>query len=104
MFRGGSRVAATPKMECFVVIVNGFQPLLTIITKHSILDVAAALDPSLMLLCYLHLSFLIINITYRNLITCSEVDVLIFNCEAHLFFCYACIYYIVNEFIKFMKC
>ena len=30
-------------MECFVIIVNGFQPL-TIITKHSILDVEAALD------------------------------------------------------------
>ena len=44
--RGGSRAAATPKMECFVIIVNGFQPL-TIITKHSILDVAAALDPPL---------------------------------------------------------
>ena len=33
-------------MKCFVVIVNGFQPL-TIITNHSILDVAAGLDPSL---------------------------------------------------------
>ena len=44
--RGGSRAAATSKMERFVIIVNGFQPL-TIITKHSILDVAAALDPPL---------------------------------------------------------
>ena len=43
-FRSGSRTAATSKTECFVIIVNGFQPL-TIITKHSILDVAAALDP-----------------------------------------------------------
>ena len=43
MVRGGSRAAATSKMECFVIIVNGFQPL-TIITKRSILDVAAALD------------------------------------------------------------
>ena len=33
-------------MECFVIIVNGWKPL-TIITKHSILDVAAALDPPL---------------------------------------------------------
>ena len=32
-------------MERFVIIVNVFQ-LLTIITKRSILDVAAALDPS----------------------------------------------------------
>ena len=44
--RGGSRAAATSKMERFVIIVNGFQPL-TIITKRSILDVAAALDPPL---------------------------------------------------------
>ena len=44
--RGGSRTAATSKMECFVIIVNGFQRL-TIITKCSILDVAAALDPTL---------------------------------------------------------
>ena len=44
--RGGSRAAATSKMECFVIIVNGFQPL-TIFTKHSILDVAGALDPPL---------------------------------------------------------
>ena len=47
--RSGSRPAAASKMERFVIIVNGFQPL-TIITKRSILDVAAALDPSLMVL------------------------------------------------------
>ena len=41
--RGGSRAAASSKMECFLIIVNGWKPL-TIITKHSILDVAAALD------------------------------------------------------------
>ena len=44
--RGGSRAATTSKMEHFVIIFNGFQPL-TIIAKRSILDVAAALDPSL---------------------------------------------------------
>ena len=58
VFRGGSRAVATSKMERFVIIVNGFQPLtiitkrfqpLTIITKRSILDVAAALDPPLVL-------------------------------------------------------
>ena len=42
--RGGSRAAATSKMERFVIIVNGFQQL-TIITKRSILDDATALDP-----------------------------------------------------------
>ena len=46
--RGGSRAAAASKMEYFVIIVNGFQPL-TIIKKHSILDDAAALDQSLAL-------------------------------------------------------
>ena len=41
--RGGSRTAATSKMELFAIIVNSFQSL-TIITKCSILDVAAGLD------------------------------------------------------------
>ena len=36
--------AATSKMERFVIIVNGWKQLTT---KHSILDVAAALDPPL---------------------------------------------------------
>ena len=44
--RGGSRTAATSKMERFVIIVNNFQPL-TIITKPSILDAVAVLDPPL---------------------------------------------------------
>ena len=44
--RDGSRTAATSKMERFVIIINGFQPL-TIITKHSILNVAAVVDPPL---------------------------------------------------------
>ena len=44
--RGGSRVAATSKMERFVVIVNGWKRL-TIITKCSILNDAAALDQPL---------------------------------------------------------
>ena len=43
VYRGGSRAAAASKMEYFAIMVNGFQPL-TIITKHSILDVAAVLD------------------------------------------------------------
>ena len=41
VIRGGSRTAATSKMELFVMIVNGFQPL-TIITKCSILDVCSS--------------------------------------------------------------
>ena len=47
--RSGSRPAATSKMERFAIIANGFQPL-AIIRKHSILDVAAALDPPLTLM------------------------------------------------------
>ena len=50
--RGGSRTAATSKMELFVRIVNGFQPL-TIITKWSILDFAAVLDPPLSIFFFL---------------------------------------------------
>ena len=41
--RGGTRAAATSKMEHLVIIVNGFQSL-TIITKRFILDAAAVLD------------------------------------------------------------
>ena len=40
--RGGSRTAATSKMECLVIIVNGWKPL-TIITKRSILDAARSI-------------------------------------------------------------
>ena len=44
--RGGSRAAVTSKMGRFVIKVNGSKPL-TITTKRSILDVAAALNPPL---------------------------------------------------------
>ena len=44
--RGGSSTAAISMMERYIVIVNVFQQL-TIITKRSILDVAAVLDPPL---------------------------------------------------------
>ena len=40
--RDGSRNAVTSKMEHFAIIVNGWKPL-SIITKSSILDVAAVL-------------------------------------------------------------
>ena len=56
--RGGSRNAATSKMERFVTIVNSFQPL-TIITMRSILDVAAVLDPPLE--WYLYIVFIILR-------------------------------------------
>ena len=49
IFRCGSRATTTSKMERFVIIVNGWKPL-TIITKCSIFNVAAALDPPLILL------------------------------------------------------
>ena len=49
--KGGPRVSATSKLERFVIIVNGFQPL-TIITKRYILGVATALDPPLEIKLY----------------------------------------------------
>ena len=62
ILRGGSTAAATSKMECFVIIVNGFLlsqstpswmlPDVNYVTKRSILNVAAALDPPLILLFY----------------------------------------------------
>ena len=57
---GESRAAATSKMERFVIIVNGFQPL-TIITKRSILDVAAALDPPLVNMAHNETSLIKLN-------------------------------------------
>ena len=53
--RGGSRATATSKMEHFVIIVNGWNPL-TIITKCFISNVAAALDPPLIILFVLFVS------------------------------------------------
>ena len=44
--RDGSKAAATSMMERFVIIVNDFQPL-TITKKRPILNVAAVLDPPL---------------------------------------------------------
>ena len=44
--KGGSRTAATSKMEHFVIIVNGWKPL-TVTTKNFILDFGAVLDPPL---------------------------------------------------------
>ena len=44
--RGGSMTVATSKMERFIVIVKGWK-LLTIITKRSMLDVVAVLNPPL---------------------------------------------------------
>ena len=44
--RGGSKTAATSKIELFVIILNSWKPL-TIITKCSIFDAAATLDPPL---------------------------------------------------------
>ena len=47
MFRGGSRTAATSKVERFVILVNRWKPL-AIITKRSVLEFSAVLDPPLM--------------------------------------------------------
>ena len=44
--RGRSRAAAASKTERFVIIINCWKSV-TIITKHSILDVVPTLDPPL---------------------------------------------------------
>ena len=63
--RGGSRTAAASKMEHFVIIVNGFQPL-TIITKRSILDFEAGLHPPLETCHYKNYGKLEIQIIFWN--------------------------------------
>ena len=71
--RSGSRATATSKMEGFVVIVNGFQPL-TIITKHCILDVAAALDPPLSpYLCLQLITLLVLCENSLKFLLCKRV-------------------------------
>ena len=70
--RGRSRAAVTSKMERVVIIVNGFQPL-TIITKRSILDVAAVLDPPLVTRNPLVFNYVIISdqlVLNQNLLVC----------------------------------
>ena len=49
IIRGGSRTAVASKVDRFLIIVNDWK-LLTIITKRSILDVAAVLVPHLIIL------------------------------------------------------
>ena len=68
LYRGGSRTAATSKVKRFVIIVNGWKPL-TIITKRSILNVAAVLDPPLRLSDFYatqYLKFCNINISVKR--------------------------------------
>ena len=48
LIRSGSRTTAASKVELFLIIFNGFQPL-TIVTKSSTLDVAAVLDLPLLM-------------------------------------------------------
>ena len=66
IFKGGCRTAATSKMECFVIIVNGRKPL-TIITKRSILDVQQSsirLWLELLLLLELLLELIKLSVSY----------------------------------------
>ena len=61
--RDGSMTAVTSKMESFVITVNGFKPL-TVITKLSILDVAAVLDPPMICVHYIYILYLCICIVH----------------------------------------
>ena len=71
--RGGSRATATSNIECFVTIVNDFQPL-TIVTKGSILNDAAALDPSLQLENFERTSKILL-IHSQLVFTCSKLTI-----------------------------
>ena len=60
VLRDGFRTAVTFKMELLVTVVNGWKPL-TIITKNSILNVAAVLDLPVVLAGYVMLTFKILD-------------------------------------------
>ena len=65
-FRGGSKTAATSKMERFVIIFNGWKSL-TITTKPSILDVAAVLESPL--------NFKTLSVYYNNYLWLSVLNI-----------------------------
>ena len=65
VFRDRSGTVATSKMELFVIKVNGFQPS-TIITKYSILDVAAVLYAPLVLTIILPFSDLYLALKLKT--------------------------------------
>ena len=69
--RGRSTTAATSKMEHFVIIVNGWK-LLTIITQSSILDVAVALEPPLIISTNLLFQLTIRNFTHVPVVTTTK--------------------------------
>ena len=85
--RGASRTAATFKMERFVIIVNRFQPL-TIITKCSILDVAAFLDPPLSIVLLQYISKLC---TGRKVKITGIIWLSDFRDESHISFRMHCV-------------
>ena len=60
VIRGESRTVGTSRMEHFVIIVNSWKPL-TIITKNSVLDFAAALDTPLVVNVATQNSLIFIN-------------------------------------------
>ena len=69
--------AATSKMERFGIIVNGWKPLI-IITKRSILDVAAALDPPLGFAFYNKPRLFLINIVTKTATFNNYVSPIVF--------------------------
>ena len=89
--RGGSRTATTSKMELFVIIVNSRKPLI-IITKRSMLGVAAVLNPPrnrffcILIQCFIivaHFDLLYCTSACPYAMPCSGSD--FFNLD--LFFC-----------------
>ena len=65
------RLLQTSKMERFLIIVNGWK-LLTIMTHSSILDVAAALEPPLIISTNLLFQLTIRNFTHVPVVTSTK--------------------------------
>ena len=87
--RGGFRTSATSKIDRFLIIISGFQPL-NIITKCSILDVTGVLDPPLISFYYF------IAVPIRE--TCSK-SLMRFN--SHIFYI---LFYFTAALSKFSQC
>ena len=87
--KGGSRTVATSKMELFMVIVDSWKPL-TIITKCSILDIAAVLNRPLVLYsCTALLYYTLVLHSCTILLYCTLV---LYSCTELLYCTLVCPY------------
>ena len=89
----------TSKIEHFVIIINGLKPL-TIITKSSILDVAAVLDPSLQPLRATGININNNRIKYRHTHATNQIQTYSCYCYRYLFFHQRAWILDPNKFVK----